>query len=357
MTDPTAPPIPGVSDDHIAAAAVQSATLPNLHADRPHRFAQGVRALVENRARQGWPGEGAEDVAIFVLVDYPREAGRPHSGKPFADPAAQSTPLLGHLYFSTPDATHGRFIPMPSEPNAILEWLDDHGFGDCAIVSVYRNAKLMVTRPLGVRGLAQNDPVRDQEPAATIQQLMDALRHYHRSYVITPGCCPPDLWKEKSAHQYIPGPRPERSIQTQLQPVLSSWFQGVVRVVTEETTNIGRLDVALLTPAPDRRLAYWTILELKVVKSFTHTSSGVSVADNVGAIVKGIEQAAAFRANRMAQHGMLEIYDLRKDKSDDLTIHQSVTTTLANYSPPPDMHVWRVYGSADDARHDAQTGF
>ena len=357
MTDPAAPPIPGVSDDHVAAVAGQTATLPNLHADRPHRFAQGVRALVEKRARQGWPGEGAEDVAIFALVDYPRDAGRSHNGTPFADPAGQSTPLLGHLFFSTPDATHGQFIPMPSEPNAILEWLEDHGFGDCPIVAVYRNAKLMVTRLLGVHDFAQSDSVRDKEPAATLEQLMDALHHYHRCYVVTPGRCPAGLWKPESAHLYIPGPRPERSIQTHLQPVLSSWFQGVVRVETEDTTNIGRLDVRLLTPAPDGRLAYWTILELKVVKSFTHTSSHVSDADNIGAIVKGIEQAAAFRANRIAQHGMLEVYDLRKHKSDDLTTHQPVTATRGSFSPPPDVHVWPVYGSAEDARHDRQTGF
>lgn len=357
MSDPAGPAIPGVSDDHLAAVTEGTPSLPNLHADRPHRFAQAVRALVEERARQGWPGEGDGDISVFVLVDYPRNAGQTHNGTPFADPAGQGTPLLGHLFFSSPDATHGQFIPVPSEPNAILEWLDDHGFADCPVVAVYRKAKLLVARLLGIHDFAQSDAIRDQEPAATVQQLMDALHHYHRSYVVTPGRCPVGLWEPQSAHLYIPGPRPERAIQTHLQTVLSSWFQGVVRVEPEDTTNIGRLDVRLLTPTPDGRLAYWTILELKVVKSFTHTSSDVPDATNIDAIVKGIEQAAAFRANRTAEHGMLEVYDLRKDKSDDLTTRQPVTATLGNFSPPPEIHVWPVYGSADDARHDGQTGF
>ena len=357
MNDPSIPDIPGVSDDDLGAAMARTPALPNLHAERPLRFSQAVRALVEERAQQGWPGEGDADVAVFVLVDYPRDAGQTHGGTPFADPAAQGTPLLGHLFFSSPDATHGQFVPLPSAPNAFPEWLDDHGFRDCPVIAVYRRTKLLVTRLLGIHDFAQHDPIRDQKPAATLQQLMEALHHYHRDYVVTPVRSPDGLWKPGAAHVYIPGPRPERAIQTQLQTVLRSWFQDVVRVEPEDTTNIGRIDVRLLTPAPDGRLAYWTILELKVVKSFTHSESGVSNADNVSAIVKGIEQAAAFRDNRGAEHGMLEVYDLRKDKSDDLTTRQAVTATLGNFAPPPDMHVWPVYGSAADARHDGQTGF
>ena len=357
MSDPATTDIPSVSDDRLAEIAARTPALPNLHGDRPLRFAQAVRALVEERAQQGWPGEGDEDLAVFVLVDYPRQAGQAHGGISFADPVAQGTPLLGHLFFSSPDATHGQLIPLPFVPNAFPDWLDDHGFQDCPVVAVYRRTKLLVTRLLGIHDFAQRDAIRDQKPAATLDQLTDALHHYHAGYVVTPVRCPNGLWKPGAAHLYIPGPQPERAIQTQLQTVLRSWFQGVVRVEPEDTTNIGRLDVRLLTPTPDGRLAYWTILELKVVKSFTHTESDVSDADNVGAIVKGIEQAAAFRDNRIAEHGMLEVYDLRKDKSDDLTTRQPVTATLGNFAPPPDMDVWRVYGSAEDARHDGQTGF
>ena len=357
MIDAADPPHPGVSDSHMAAVAAQAPSLPNLHADRSHRFAQEVRALVEARARQQWPGEGNENLCVFVLVDYPREAGRPHNATPFADPAGQNTPLLGRLFFSTPDATHGQFIPLPSDPNSILEWLEDHGFRDRPIVAAYRDTKLIVTRLLGIHDFAQSDPIRDVKPAATLQQLMEALRHYHRVHVVTPLRCPDGLWQQESARLYIPGARPERAIQTQLQTVLTSRFHGVARVEAEDTTNIGRIDVRLLTPTPDGRLAYWAILELKVVKSFTHTSSRVADADNIGAIVKGIEQAVAFRANRGAEHGMVEVYDLRKDKSDDLTTSAPVRAKLRSFSPPPDIHVWPVYGSADDARHDHQTGF
>ena len=72
----------------------------------------------------------------------------------------------------------------------ILEWLDDHGLASCPMVAVYRNAKEMVTRRFGIEDSARSDAIRDEEPSATVQELMDALRHYHRSRVVTPTNCP-----------------------------------------------------------------------------------------------------------------------------------------------------------------------
>ena len=349
--------IAGVKDEALAAVAGLSPALPNVRASRADRFAQAVRTLVEKRAQEGWPEEGTADVAVFVLVDYPRKVGQTHSGTPFADPVAQGTPLLGRLFFSSPDATRGQFIPLPREAAAIFDWLEDHELGNCPIVAVYRNAKEMVTRRFGTEDAARSDVIRDQEPAATVQELMDALSYFHRSRVVTPTRCPDGVWKPDCADRYIPGPQPEKSIQVDLQVVLSSWFRGVVRAETEDRTNIGRIDVRLLTTGADGGLIYWIILELKVIKSFTNSASKVGDATNVEAIVKGVRQAGAYRANRDAPEGMLEIYDLRQDKSEDLTARQDVSIAVATYSPPLRVNVWPVYGSADDARAAGEIGF
>ena len=112
--------IAGVEDKELAAVAGLVSTLPNVRATRADRFAQAVRMLVEKRAQKGWPNETTADVAVFVLVDYPRKVGEAHDGRPFADPMAQGTPLLGYMFFSSADATHGQFIPIPKEVSAIL---------------------------------------------------------------------------------------------------------------------------------------------------------------------------------------------------------------------------------------------
>ena len=131
---------------------------------------------------------------------------------------------------------------------------------------------------------------------------------------------------------------------------LASWFHDVVHVLSEIPTNIGRIDIGLLTTSVDGGPTFWAILELKVIKSFTHTASPVKDTDNVEAIIEGVTQAAAYRASTQAELGVLEVYDLRRDKSQNLMAHQRVSNTLAGCSPPPDVHVRPVFGSAKDAR-------
>ena len=347
----------GVEDEELAAIASLVPALPNIPAPRADRFAQSVRMLVERRAQEGWRNETAADLAVFVLVDYPRRVGEKYRGKPFADPTAQRIPLLGHMFFSSPDATRGQFIPLPTEASAFLEWLEDNELGDCPIVSVYRDAKQMVTRRRGISDSPHIDAIRAQEPSATLDQLMEALRYYHQSRVVTPSNCPKGLWHPDCAQQYIPGPAPEKAIQSDLKLALGSWFRGVVRAEGEDSTNIGRIDVRLLTKRAEGGLAYWIILELKIIKSFTSTRSAVTDSTNLAAIVKGVKQAGAYRANRCADEGMLEIYDLRENKSEDLRAREDVSAALEKYSPPPRVDLWPVFGSADDARDAGQIGF
>ena len=348
--------IDGVNDDELAAVAGLMPRLPNVGAARTDRFAQAVRTLVEKRAQTGWPNEAPSDLAVFVLVNHPRKVGEAHGGRPFVDPIAQGTPLLGHMFFSSPDASHGQFIPMPVEEFAFLEWLEDQDLGGCPVVAVYRDAKQMVTRRLGVNDPAWNDAIRDQEPSATLDELMGALRHFHERRVVTPTGRPDGVWKQGAADKYIPGENPEKSIQSLLEFALNFWFRGVVRAESEDSTNIGRIDVRLLTRGADGRLGYWIILELKVIKSFTNSGSKVSESSNLEAIVKGVKQAGSYRENRCAEEGMLEIYDLRQDKSEDLTVRDDVSAALNMYCPPPKIDIWPLFGSAEDARNAGYTG-
>ena len=353
--------IPGVENQELAAVASLVPELPNVRAAPADRFAQSVRALVERRAQAGWPNEGEADLAVFVLVDYPRQIGEACGGTPFADPIAQGTPLLGRLFFSSADASHGQFILMPTEASEILEWLEDRGLGGCPVVTVYPNAQEMVTRRVGMESAARREEIRNREPSATVDELVAALAHYHRSCVLTPIGCPEGVWEPEAAHKYIPGPHPERSIQNDLVRALNFWFRGIVRAESEDSTTIGRIDVRLLKKNAQGGLAYWAILELKVIKSFTHGTAGsgstkVTESKNVEAIAKGVRQAASYRENRVAEHGMLEVYDLREDKAEDLTVRERVTEALQVYTPPPRIDVWKVFGRAEDARRAGFTG-
>ena len=351
----------GVDDEHIEAVVGVLPALPNIVAEPADRFAQAVRSLVEKRAQEDWPNELEEDIAVFVMVNHPRPVGEAHGAQPFADPIAKDEPLLGRLYFANRDASSGQAMRIPvANSNAIIQWLEDQRLGDCPIVTVYRRSKTMITRRGGTGDLAKSDPIRDQKPAATLHELEKALKHFHL-VLLTPTSCPNGVWKSGYANRYIPGSQPEKSIQYHLGFALSFWFHGVLKAEHEDHINIGRIDVRLLKKSEQGSLAYWATMELKIIKSFTNprtvsASSPVGVAANVKTIVEGIRQAWAYRNNRHAEEGLLEVYDLRKDKGQNLMRHVSVMDAMTQCEPAPVVHMWPIFGSSADARNAGYTG-
>ena len=354
--------IPGVDDREIAGVAAVLPSLPNVDAEPGDRFAQAVRHVVERRAQGGWREEDdSDDVAVFVLVAWPRVVGERYRAEPFADPIASDQSLLGRLLFSNADASNGRLMTLPTDPGAILEWLDREGIGGCPMVTVYRKKKTMVTRSTGTQGRSTEDDIRDREPEATLGELSTALTHFHEQWLITPNCCLEGVWATGMARHYIPGKAPEKAIQGRLAVALSCWFRGVLRAELEDRTNIGRIDVRLLQARNGGGLAYWAIVELKVIKSFRHASSvgaasKVGASENVRTVVEGIKQASEYRANRQADEGLLEIFDLRKDKAANPLAHWQTQTVLSKCNPAPAVNLRPVYGSARDARDARRIG-
>ncbi len=351
----------GVDEQQLAAAAGLFTELPNIRAEAADRFSQAVRTIVEKRAWNAWPNEDDADVAVFVMVPHPRQVGERHQTHPFVDLLAKDDPMLGRLYFANGDASRGRSMPMPTDPAAILEWLDDQDLGGYPIVMVYRKSKLMVTRRSGIKDRAMTDPIRDQKPSATLPELNEALKYFHRRGLITPECCPKGVWEPERAQQYIPGPHPERSIHYPLKIALGSWFHGIVMIDSEAKTTVGRIDLRLLKKAPNGQFAIWIVMELKVIKSFRNAAvdsdpSPVKDADNVNAIVEGVKQVAAYREDCSAKEALLEIYDLRKDKTEDLTKREKVEAVRNQCTPHPGIHVWPIFGTAKDAQNAVYTG-
>jgi hypothetical protein len=361
MDEPT--PIEGVKEEDLAAAASELPSLPNTRADDADRFAQAIRALLERRAQAGWPNEADEsEVSAFVLVPRPREFRARFCSAPVADPVATSEPVLGRVLLLTRDAGGGQVFPLPCETGELLDWLIDQGFGAAPVVIAYRPTATMITRHLGVDGSqSRSDPIRDKIPTATADELEAALAHFAKNAILTPTQCIDGVWEPGRAGSYVPGPEPEKTIQKDLVRSLNFWFHGTILAEPEDNTSIGRIDVRLLVRGKNQPLAYWAIVELKVIKSFANApppkqASKVARSSNINAIVKGMRQAWAYRANRDAELGLLEVYDMRKDKSEDLTTDSKITGLIGELSPCPPHVVRPLYGSADDARLAGETG-
>ena len=362
MPHDSSSPVAGTDDQLLKSAVGELPALPNIRADDADRFAQGIRALVEGRAQRNWPRENdSEDVAVFILVERPRETGDQFEAMPIMDPVATDERLLGRLFFMNRDASRGRYIDLPTEPARIGDWIFDNHLSNRPVIIIYRKSLQMVTRRSGIEDHAYYDRIRNTKPKATIDDLVEALDFFHIRQ-LTPASCADGIWELGRAAEYIPGRAPEKAVQKSLCIVLSSWFHGLVRVESEDSTSIGRIDVRLLKPSMEEdALAYWVIIELKVIRSFTNASMGhdpnpVNPSRNIEGIVEGLKQANAYCINRKAEEGLLEIFDLRKDKGENLLNSPKVIETLQDLSPEPHHNVRPIFGSSQDARDAGYAG-
>lgn len=352
--------IADVSDTELALVTRTLVSQPDVSADDRDRFFGQVQALVEDRARRKWPGEGEEGIAIFVRANYPRQAATALAGtKPSADMIGTEEPLMGRVFLLDRNASQGWSGDLPfTDSGEIVEWLSAMPFGNSQVILVYRNTSLMIERANGAQGgMTRKEPIRAELPPVTRDGLFDALNHFHMSHVLTPQNCPDGLWRAGYADSYHTGPTPEISLQAQLRTFLTAWFRGQVHVDRETTTEIGRIDIALLVPPtdPSGGLNYWGVVELKVVKSFRHPKNGgapikVGPLANARDVAKGVLQAHAFRTNRGCACAVLEIYDMRADKKADPREHMEVKKILPICAPTPDIRLTPLFGSAQQAR-------
>ena len=355
--------VEGVDDADLELSLSKLAKLPNPRVKDPERFAGSVRELLEIRAQSGWPGEMTDDdVGAFVLVPRPREFRKRLRSVGITDPDATEDPILGKVLLLTRDGSGGEALKMPCAPNDVVDWLVGQGLGDAPLVLGYRATSTMTVRLSGASGERdRKDPIRDTPPQATLTELETALKHFHKTELLTPSSAIKGIWQPSLAAQYVPGPRPEKSIQEGLLIALNHWFRGVVSVTSEERTNVGRIDVRLIITTVEGKSAYWAIVELKLIKSYRHATTKaeankVSRTANVDAICKGLRQAWAYQINSRVEFGLLEVYDLREDKEDDLFVDEGVEDVIQDLTPCPSYAMRALYGSADDARQAGESG-
>lgn len=347
-----------VDDEDLKLVTHTLVDQPDLDADVADRFFGQVQALAEDRAKREWPGEDTGDMAVFIRAEYPRAiAEAVAAAETTADLIGTSEPLLGRVFILDKNASQGFSSTLPhSQPGMIVEWLTEC-CADLQVVILYRGTMLLIDRAAGPgNGETRREAVRVTRPSATVDALTDALTLFQRE-VLTPKVCPTGVWRSRFAQRYHPGAAPEKSIQAALKTFLNGWFRGTLRAEEEDTTEVGRIDIRLLSPGgPASGLTYWGIIELKVVKSFRNPKNGgpnpvtVRPIENARDVAEGVTQAHAFGKNRGA-FAMVEVYDMRQNKAQDPREHKVVRDALASCNPEPPIRLTAIFGSAKDARN------
>jgi len=342
-------------DDLIAATVSASTNSPNIPDMGTDRFATEVKALLESRAQSGWENESADESrVVFVATDYPRVALKEYSEviEHVLDLPMTRDPVFGKLFLLSFNAYNGVAIALPCDINKILEWLVENGLGDRPVIVAYRDTLRFSVRNTASDDEPKSDVIRDKPAELTIDELKVALSAFHEGNLVSPGMCGRGVWKPGFNAKYFPDASPEKAIQEKLRVALWSWFRGLVSIGTEDSVNKGRIDVRLLAPPGESLgLRYWSIIELKVARSFGSTEKPVPRSVVINEIVKGVGQANEFTSDRAVEEGFLEIYDMRQDKTDNLLTDAKIVKRLNACTVTVNATLRPMYGTADEARN------
>jgi hypothetical protein len=154
------------------------------------------------------------------------------------------------------------------------------------------------------------------------------------------------LWEDRAKGH--PVERAEGAVQGIVEVGLAQ-AMGNVRVKREETGAMGRFDLALIEhdPLDSSKTINHAILELKIVKSFTHSGTPVPPRDNKSAVLKGTKQAWAYREEHKSRMAALCCYDMRSTPSPNncSELGSNVATKLN-----VEFWAWPLFPTPDAAR-------
>lgn len=254
---------------------------------------------------------------VFVMTTVPNCDGLVQDVQPMFDRGQAE--LAGRIWFGASSLARGVGIDLPTgtDQERVAYVTDSLGVGTAPTIyyDAAHNDSVMRVYPKGL-----GDPDDYQELSLDtakltldyIRKLLDAL-HEQLLKTSTASELTRDLWVDQN--KCIPVRESEKGIQKILHTALTGQLAfGPIRVSQEVTSTMGRCDLRLdeQDPIDNSKWTYHAILELKIVKSFTHTGNDVPSANNKAAVTDGVNQANNYRNDHSCRMAALCCYDMRK---------------------------------------------
>lgn len=344
---------PGVgwSDDDLAMS-VRQYVGSGYNQDAPD-FAQFCHALAKilRRRRTTHPESLRAGPAIFVMGPVPVVEVAPTS-HPMFDRARDEP--AGRIWFGARRLAAASALPLPTLEDADLfaHVVDTLGLGstptvfydavdDAAVMRLYKN---------GMGAPDDCEILSLDGSAITLDYVRNVLDTLHQELLETPSASESqrELWEKQG--KWFPINESEKGIQKILYIALKSHLLfSSLKVKQEDSSRLGRCDIILLEqdPVDASQWTHHAILELKVIKSFSHTGSGVPDSVNRTAVSDGLDQARDYRDAHACRLAALCCYDMRK-KPDPI---QAIAHEIARaQTESVGLWAWAVYNKAKAAR-------
>ncbi len=280
------------------------------------RFVSNVAKLVRRRRAEDAGGTDPKIPAVFLLHATPPETTAVQTKQvPMLDNG--NTSVTGRLWFVSAVVVAGHYHELTqSDDEQLFRFItDDLSFGDLPAVIFDPRPKVAEIRFYS-RGLREPESCHKTQLDGTPPRADLIFASIHRVYeacLVTPDAQPKAAKLWANSRKWWASSNAEDIVQVSLKAGLVNAFPTCT-VRHEQPMPAGRSDLEIEeSEALDRsKITRHAILELKVLRSFSHKGTAYSDAKIKEWIKSGVLQASEYRKDKGARLAFLCCFDMRK---------------------------------------------
>lgn len=302
------------------------------------------------RARERQTDAETAGAAAFILVT-PQQQEQLKDGRSFNRTLHMGrVRLVGRVHFMTHRAATSAFEEYAGDANGVFDRIAELGYEH--LPTMVYDASAGKTRlsyyPKGTQtddGIVEVD--LDVGPV-TEAEIMSVIEAVYRTELCTPdNTGPTKIWE--NASKGYPIEDAERTVQQFLRVGLAARFHWCT-IRAEQPSKLGRTDLEVVDDRTGEvgRVTHHALLELKVLRSFSHSGSAYTAASNQESVSKGVNQAHAYGNINNTLLRMLCCFDMRSNDIGDTTTFAHVQTEAATLCVS--LKRWYLYRSSDHMR-------
>ncbi|MDO5506325.1 MAG: PD-(D/E)XK nuclease domain-containing protein [Pseudoxanthomonas suwonensis] len=322
------------------------------HAPELAQFCHAVAKII--RKRRACASESLRTApAVFVMAPLP-SVDVPVERHPRFFTA--QVEVVGRVWFGAKGLASATAIAMPNgghDDCALFDFIvDSLGVGNAPAI-IYDAGVDDGVMHIYRQGMANPDEFEELSLDAanlTLDYLHDLLKKLHETFLVTPTASESqrDLWENRA--KWHPVNESEKAVQKILYIALNTHLlYSSLQIKQEDTTAMGRCDFILKEqdPVDSSKWTHHAIIELKVLKDFTHTGSRFPASDNKKAVTEGLDQARDYRSDHACRLAALSCYDMRKaPDAFEAVAHEMARANHENIG----LWAWPIYNQAKGAR-------
>lgn len=312
------------------------------------RFQVYVSRTVQARERQG-DAETAGAAAFILVTPQQQEmfkAGRSfdrtvHTGR---------VRLAGRIHFMTHRAASSVFEEYTGDANGVFEQIAKLQC-DRQPALVYDPSDGKSTLTYYPQGTHTDDGLVEVQLDAgpvTETEILSVIEAVYRAELCTPdNSGPTKLWQ--NATKGYPIEDAERTVQQFLRVGLAARFHWCT-ISAEQSSKLGRTDLEVVDDRTGEvgSITHYALLELKVLRSFSHSGTEYPATKTDEAVSKGVNQAHTYGGNKNSLLRMLCCFDMRADDIGDTATFAHVQTNAITLCVC--LKRWYMYRSSEHMR-------